>query len=161
MNKKVIIDYLYLDLQTCDRCIGTDTVLEAVVAELTPALELAGFAVTLRKTEIKTAHMAKEYRFLSSPTIRVNGHDICSTVSESSCACCGDISGTDMDCRVFEYEGKNYDVPPGAMLAEAILRGVFLPMHESRDCYSLPANLKIFFRGKERKQAACCCKSGC
>ena len=39
MNKEVIIDYLYLDLQTCDRCIGTDKVLEEVISELTPALE--------------------------------------------------------------------------------------------------------------------------
>ena len=25
-EKKVVIEYLYLDLQTCDRCIGTDSV---------------------------------------------------------------------------------------------------------------------------------------
>lgn len=31
-KKKVIrIDYLYLDLKTCDRCVGTDEVLEAVI----------------------------------------------------------------------------------------------------------------------------------
>lgn len=161
MNKEVIIDYLYLDLQTCDRCIGTDKVLEEVISELTPALELAGLSVTYRKTEIMTAHMAEEYRFLSSPTIRVNGRDICSTVSESNCACCGEISGTDVDCRVFEYEGKSYDVPPKAMLAEAILHGVFSPTQESYGCYTLPENLKTFFHGKEKKQTSCCCISGC
>ena len=161
MNKEVFIDYLYLDLKTCDRCIGTDKVLEEVITELTPALELAGLSVTYRKTEITTAHMAEEYHFLSSPTIRVNGRDICSTVSESSCACCGEISGTDVDCRVFEYEGKKYDVPPKAMLAEAILRGVFSPAQETCGRYTLPKNLKTFFYGKIKKQTACCCKSGC
>ncbi|KEJ93513.1 DUF2703 domain-containing protein [Synergistes jonesii] len=161
MNKEVVIDYLYLDLQTCDRCIGTDKVLEGVIAEITPTLELAGLSVTYRKTEIKTAHMAEQFRFLSSPTIRVNGVDICRTVNESSCACCGEISGTDVDCRVFEYEGQSYEVPPKAMLAEAIMRCVFSPEEKISDCYSLPKNLKTFFDGKRNKKSDCCCKSSC
>lgn len=153
MNKELIIEYLYLDLQTCDRCIGTDQVLDKVITELTPALELAGFSITYRKTEIITAHMAEQYHFLSSPTIRVNGKDICRTVSESDCAYCSDISGTDVDCRVFEYDGLNYDVPPKEMLAEAIMRSVFAPPSEHCSCYALPENLKTFFHGKENKQA--------
>ena len=32
--KKILVEYLYLDLDTCDRCIGTDTVLEEVIDEL-------------------------------------------------------------------------------------------------------------------------------
>ena len=28
--KKALIEYLYLDLKTCDRCIGTDRVLDGV-----------------------------------------------------------------------------------------------------------------------------------
>lgn len=78
--KLVEIEYLYLDLQTCDRCIGTDQVLEEVIAEITPALELAGYSIVYRKTLIATAQLAEQYRFLSSPTIRINGHDICGTV---------------------------------------------------------------------------------
>lgn len=43
MNEKsVIIEYLYLDLQTCDRCISTDVVLEEVISELAPVLERSG-----------------------------------------------------------------------------------------------------------------------
>ena len=26
-NKKIIVEYLYLDLNTCERCIGTDKIL--------------------------------------------------------------------------------------------------------------------------------------
>ena len=36
--------------------------------------------------------------------------DICKDVKESDCGCCGEISGTQVDCRVFEYEGKLYEV---------------------------------------------------
>lgn len=161
MNSEVVIDYLYLDLKTCDRCIGTDKILEEVIKVLTPALELAGLSVSYRKTEIATERMAEEYRFLSSPTIRVNGQDICGTVSESNCACCGEISGTAVDCRVFEYKGHNYDVPPKAMLAEAILRSVFSQSSSNDDRYTLPENLKTFFHGKLRKKHSCCNKGCC
>ena len=36
-EKKVVVEYLYLDLQTCERCIGTDNVLDEVMLVLTPA----------------------------------------------------------------------------------------------------------------------------
>jgi hypothetical protein len=37
-EKVVIIEYLYLDLNTCERCVGTDKVLESVLDELRHAL---------------------------------------------------------------------------------------------------------------------------
>ncbi|MFY9377205.1 MAG: DUF2703 domain-containing protein, partial [Peptococcia bacterium] len=101
-EKKIVVEYLYLDLETCDRCIGTDSVLDEVMMTLTPALSIAGFKVEYNKIEMKTAEIAEQYKFLSSPTIRINGHDICQSVAENSCGCCSDISGTDVNCRVFE-----------------------------------------------------------
>ena len=44
-EKRVVVDYLYLDLKTCDRCIGTGDILDEVMKELTPVLELAGYEV--------------------------------------------------------------------------------------------------------------------
>ena len=84
-NKKgnvVDIEYLYLDLDTCERCVGTDKVLEGVLDELRNAFKTAGYSLEYRKVKIETAEMAKSYRFLSSPTIRVNGRDICNSVQE-------------------------------------------------------------------------------
>lgn len=158
--KTVTVEYLYLDLNTCERCVGTDAVLEKALAEVTPALCAAGYQVDYRKVEIATAELAEQYRFLSSPTILVNGRDICPAVRENACGCCSDISGTAVDCRVFEFEGKTYEVPPKAMLAEAILRGAFAPAAESGcGCYTLPDNLRSFFDGKARKNS--CCSGGC
>ena len=52
-NKKtVMIEYLYLDLETCDRCMGTVDVLDEVVEELTPVFEKEGYKVAYKKTEI-------------------------------------------------------------------------------------------------------------
>ena len=160
-EKEIRIDYLYLDLNTCDRCMGTDSVLEKVIRELTPAFALAGYRISYYKTEIATERDAILNRFVSSPTIRVNGIDICADVKESDCGCCGEISGTQVDCRVFEYNGKLYNVPPKAMLAEAILKNAFATASDnSLESYELPENLKKFFTGKEKKKS-CCCSSSC
>ena len=155
IKKVVKVEYLYLDINTCERCIGTDTVLENVLKELKGAFSLAGYSIAYKKVQIKTAEMAQAYRFLSSPTIRVNGRDICASVQENNCGCCGDIAGTQVNCRVFSYNGKKYEVPPKEMLAQRILKLAFQPQLPSLHIrkYVLPKNLKNFFDGKQRK---CC-----
>ena len=160
--KKVEIEYLYLDLNTCDRCVGTDTVLEEVIEELKPAFAIAGYEISYEKIEILSKELAVKHKFVSSPTVRVNGIDICEDVKESDCGCCGEISGTQVDCRVFEYEGKLYEVPPKAMLAEAIMRSAFVKANNSDlGNYELPENLRTFFAGKEKKTSCCCCGGSC
>ena len=157
-RKVVQVEYLYLDLERCDRCIGADQALEEVLEALTPALRLAGYEVEYRKIEVANADLARQHRFLSSPTIRVNGRDICAETEENACGCCSGISGTAVDCRVFPYEGSTYEVPPRAMLAEAILRGVGEAPRPVIGPYRLPENLKRFFEGKERScgSGSCC-----
>ena len=160
-GKNIVVEYLYLDLQTCDRCIGTDGVLDEVMATLAPALRLAGYEVAYNKIEMKTAELAGRFKFLSSPTIRVNGRDICGVVKENRCGCCGEISGTDVDCRVFEYHGKNYEVPPKEMLADGILKAIFAAAGNcSCGDYELPDNLKSFYEGRAGK-SACSCGGNC
>lgn len=162
--KRILIEYLYLDLNSCDRCIGTDSVLDEVVESLAPTFELAGYSVDYKKVEMTTAELATQCRFVSSPTIRVNGQDICSSVAESSCGCCSDISGTDVDCRVFEYEGRSYEVPPKAMLTEAILKVAFSTKADcsnDTDDFELIDNLKRFYDGKEKLSSGCSCGCDC
>lgn len=152
-GKRVLIEYLYLDLQTCDRCISTDNILDDILTVITPALKHAGYEVEYQKKCIETEDMAKQYKFFSSPTIRVNGQDVCATVMESDCGCCSQISGTDVDCRVFEYNGEIFQVPPKEMLCDAILNAVF--GHKGNECscgaYELSENLKRFFEGKKKQ----------
>ena len=149
-GKEALVEYLYLDLNTCERCIGTDLELVEVLDILTPALRLAGYDVQYKKIEMSTAELAREHRFLSSPTIRVNGRDIGGLVKENGCGCCSDISGTDVDCRVWESGGQTYEVPPKELLAEEILKAVFFPSERSCGCcpYELPENLALFYAGK-------------
>ena len=160
-KKEVLVEYLYLDLKTCDRCIGTDKVLDEVMMTLTYTLHLAGYEIEYKKIEMETAEIAEKHRFLSSPTICVNGHDVFGSVNENNCGCCGEISGTDVDCRIFEFEETTYEVPPKEMLAQAILKAVFSNQSsaEHKD-YELPDNLKTFFAGKNSK-TACSCGCNC
>lgn len=161
-EKKIVIEYLYLDLQSCDRCIETDNVLDEVMMTITPAFQMAGYEVEYKKIKMETAELAEHYRFLSSPTIRVNGQDICQSITENSCGCCSEISGTDVDCRVFEYNGEAYEVAPKEMLAESILQAVFGQTETGCYCggYKLPENLKIFYEGKKSK-SGCSCGGNC
>ena len=70
---------------------------------------------------------------------------------ESDCGCCGEISGTQVDCRVFEDEGITRAVPTKKMLTDAILREIYHPSGCCCEEYQLPENLKRFFEGKEGK----------
>ena len=160
-QKKLRIEYLYLDLDTCDRCIGTDAVLDGVVNKLRPALSLAGYDVEYEKIEIETPELAAQYHFLSSPTILVNGTDLFGQVKESECVCCGQIAGTDIDCRVFSANGETYEIPTEEILADAILKSLSAAHAHKAESYVLPENLRKFFEGKKEKERDCCCSCDC
>ena len=162
MTKQISIEYLYLDRKTCTRCMETEGVLENVISVLTPALELTGYDVILQKVEIENEEMAVSHHFLSSPTVRVDGKDIFQSIEENSCGCCSDISGTDVDCRAYTFNGETYETPPAEMLAHAILDCVFnkSQMPCSHEDYSMPENLKTFFAGKKAR-ASCSCSGEC
>lgn len=148
-DKQLLIEFLYLDLSTCDRCQGTEAALDAAVADVTPALNAAGYGIEVQKIFIDSREMALQHRFLSSPTIRVNGRDIAAQVKETGCECCGDICGEDVDCRVWEYEGREYTTPPKALIAAGILRAAFKDTPLDEAPYILPGNLERFFSGKD------------
>lgn len=163
-KRSIVIDFLFLDLSVCTRCQGTDTALEEAIAEVSKVLEATGVEVVVHKINVTTEDLAIKHKFISSPTIRVNGQDIQIEVKESLCESCGDLCGDEVDCRVWVYQGKEYTVPPKAMIIEAILKEVYggnLNKNEIQE-YSLPENLKRFYASineKDNKDAgsSCCC----
>lgn len=161
-NKEVKIDYLYLDLETCERCIDTNKVLEEALKVIRPILEFIDYQLIYRKIEIQSIDYAEKYHFLSSPTIRVNGLDIYSSVSETRCECCSKISGKDISCRVYKQEEQIYEIPPIKILVEAILKAIYTTSNEIQDSnYEVPQNIKNFFEEKFSKEKACTCENGC
>ena len=157
-NKTVInIDFLYLDLDVCTRCLGTEGSLEEAIAEVGRILEIIGAEVRVRKIHVQTEEQALELGFISSPTIRINGRDIQLESRESLCESCGDLCGEDVDCRVWVYQGQEYTVPPQGMIIDAILREVYTgPQGLSAPkplIKTLPENLRRFFAAKRRREA--------
>ena len=134
--KKLKIDFLYLDLSTCERCGATDKVLDDALDELKP--ELRGVEVIVKKTKIKNDEEAKKYDFVRSPTIRINGADIEKILSgklevkdnycESCASICGDScsesTGGGTQCRTVEYKGKIYEAVPKEMIKDAIRKEI-------------------------------------
>jgi hypothetical protein len=171
--RAVGIDFLYLDLETCTRCRGTDANLEAALSQLERVLGAAGVEVSVRKTLVDSADQAQALGFVSSPTIRVNGRDIALELRESRCAECGEACGCDgaIDCRVWVWQDREYTGAPTPMIVDAILREVY--GGAARTSVSAPVaeaseNLMRFFDGKAKhgavlaeccsaaEQAACC-----
>ena len=150
--KNLDIEFLYLDLTVCERCITTDDTLDKALEILSGVLDTLGYQVKVNQINITSRELAEKHRFVSSPTIRVNGVDICNEVIESECKDCGDLCGGEtVDCRVFEYDGVKYEKPPVAMIVDGILKAVY--GEQPNDCkpYILPENLRQFFEGKDRQ----------
>ena len=156
-KRKIDIDFLFLDLSVCVPCRGTETSLEEAISEVAKVLEATGVEVTVNKIKVQTEEQARELGFVSSPTIRINGRDIQLEVKESQCESCGDLCGDDVDCRVWMYQGKEYTIPPKAMIIEAILKEVYGGVKEASEIPlgidDIPNNLKKFFDAKCRKES--------
>lgn len=153
-KKQIIIDFLFLDLSVCTRWQDTDESLDQALSEISRVLEAAGNEVIVNKVNVNTEELAVAHKFVSSPTIRVNGYDIQMHVKESLCESCGDLCGDDVDCRIWVYEGQEYTVPPKAMIIESILKAVYggyqgVPVSEQQ--YILPENLKRFYAAMKNK----------
>ena len=157
----LIIDFLYLDLTTCTRCRGTDRSLQAGLAAAADLLTAAGVAVEVRKVHIQSEAEAHAWRFVSSPTIRINGSDIALELRESSCGseACADGCGDHIACRVWVFGNREYTEPPVELIVDAVLRHVYGPLsHQVEDRpYQLPENLRRFFAGRPAAATAGCC----
>ena len=156
LKKKIEIDFLYLDLSVCERCQCADTNLDEAINEVSSVLKSAGYEISVNKVNIISKELAEKYEFISSPTIRINGNDITMEVNETPCKECGDLCGDEVECRVWIYEGVEYQEPPKAMIINAILKHVYSGNKEvkiEKKKYELPKNLELFFNGLNGKKS--------
>ncbi|MHC1760453.1 MAG: DUF2703 domain-containing protein [Negativicutes bacterium] len=148
-KRQIVIDFLYLDLEVCAWCKGTEDSLNGALTEVSAVLSASGVEVVVNRIHVDSEEKAARLQFASSPTIRVNGSDIQLDGKESKCDSCGDLCGGDVDCRIWLYQGKEYTSPPKAMIIDVILREVYAPGKAeaaSQDKFEVPDNLKKFFR---------------
>lgn len=148
IRNQITIDFLYLDLNVCTRCQGADSSLDEAINDVAKVLEATGTDLKMNKINVNTSELAIKHQFLSSPTIRVNGHDIQMDYKESRCESCGDLCGDVVDCRVWIYQGQEYTIPPKAMIIEGILKVIYggnLVAGVAEATYTMPENLRHFY----------------
>ena len=144
------------------RSMETELTLDEAVEELSRPLKSMGYDIAVNKVNITNADMARTYKFISSPTIRVDGRDILGEIEENTCGACSDISGNTTSCRVFVYEGKIYNDPPKAMIIDGVLKQLYAAEFKSTMSvksdvtYELPENLVDFFEGSTLGNNRCC-----
>jgi hypothetical protein len=165
----VTIELLALDLKTCTRCVGSLTNIQQAIALLQNVLEVTNVQVSVAQRLIESEEQARQYQFVSSPTIRVNGIDIVLETDESQCDSCSDLCDCDggVSCRVWHYRGEEYTEAPVGLIVEAILAAIY---HDSVATVSafntyvgVPDNLKQFFESQRERSmepdSTCCSAS--
>jgi hypothetical protein len=146
---KIRIEAFYLDSTVCERCRSTLSSLDEALTLLKPILDLAGVPFSVHRIHIDSLALAKRHRFVSSPTIRVNGHDVAEGITENSCQQCGDLCGDQVTCRTFSYRGRTTTELPAGLIVEGVLREWISPKPSSKDQpYEVPENLRRFFHDK-------------
>lgn len=161
------IELFALDLNTCTRCVGSQANLEHALATTQHVLQVIGYDVQVRTIVIESEEQARQLHFATSPTIRINGHDIALETLESHCDSCTDLCGCEegTNCRVWRYHGQEYTEAPVGMIVDALLREVYRdapPREEAQVVSEVPANLTRFFSSKAAKEApvsSCCAPS--
>lgn len=163
-EKRIEIEFLYLDLDVCTRCRGTDANLETALCIVQEILQASGTDLTKKKTVVDSEETARKLRLVSSPTIRINSRDIAPEFRETPCDSCAEPCACDggVDCRVWVYEGKEYTEAPVPLIVDAILSEIYGSQSSDRPASSRPfelsENLQHFFAAKAAKKAAesCC-----
>jgi hypothetical protein len=163
-EKQVEIEFLYLDLDDCTRCKGTDANLETALRIVQEVLHAHETDVSTRKVLVDSEETARKLKFLSSPTIRINGRDIALEFRETPCGSCAEACACDggVDCRVWVYEGKEYTEAPVPLIVNALLSEIYDGRSAGGPASSRPfelsESLKHFFEAKAAKKTAesCC-----
>jgi glutaredoxin len=111
----------------CPWCLKTKKLLRESLKELK-------IKASVEEILIDSDKKAKNYQFVGSPTIRINGKDIQEKADKDRCLPCEELTkltkkATEFvkqectcGCRIFFYKGKQYPYPPKEMIKEAILK---------------------------------------
>jgi hypothetical protein len=154
-KKEIEIEFLYLDLSSCEPCQGSESNLEEALQEVSLLLEKTGAEVFVKKIHVESYEQALALGFVSSPTIRLNGRDVALEVKENYCSSCSDLSGTETFCRVWNFQGEEFSTVPKPLVVEAVLKEIYgagrkettLEASAEQIEKSLD-NLKRFFEGR-------------
>ncbi len=143
------LDFLYLDLSVCERCQGLNKNLDIAIDILNLILERLNYSIVVNRINVNTEELALKYKFISSPTIRINQLDIEADVAEDNCKSCGELCGDSINCRTFTYQNIQYHEPPVEMIIDEILKSIYQPKTKKEsNHYQIPENLLKFYKNR-------------
>ena len=116
----VVLELFALDTAACSPCVSAMAGLHAAAAALSHELTGSGHVVATRVVLLENPAHAAALGISSSPTVRVNGHDIALDVHEEACPSCSSVAGVSIDCRTYEWEGQRFDHPPVPLIVDAV-----------------------------------------
>ena len=164
--KDINIDYLFLNLTKCKRCLDTNTALENAVSKVFKLLGDNRIKIDVNNIHINTEDKAREFGLEVSPTIRINGRDIQSDWTDNQCSECGDLCNCAqcITCRVWKWNGKEYLAAPENLIVDAILENIYCQKSSTADVKhslrELNSNMKTFFaetrKGANLNNSSCC-----
>mgnify|MGYP006279291269 FL=1 len=164
-RRTVTVDFLYLDTESCDRCIGTEAALETALERVAPILDVLDVEVVVRDIHVSTLAAAEATQLAVSPTIRINGQDIQPDYLENTCDSCGDLCACsdDVDCRLWRYRGEEHTAAPVGLLVEALTVAIVSPQPSAVDASDrqtdgVSANVRAFFEDPETDDTSCGCE---
>lgn len=176
-DKVLEIDFLYLDEIDCEPCGNTSYALTEAIDLVKSPLKTMGIATKVKKIHVENPKIAIAEKFLSSPTIRVNGKDIDPAQTENDCPSCGTLAGDSIsvDCRTWHWQDEVFNSAPVGKIVEEIMAAAVLLSAGGGNCcvetccsdgdisavedqteFVLPDNLKTFFDARERDQQLGC-----
>lgn len=172
--RTLVIEFLFLDRDVCQRCGDTETALHTALDRVMPLLVDLGVDVILRNIHIETETDARRTGFKISPTIRIDGRDIQPEPIQTPCETCSDLAGccddlgndSGIDCRSWRYRGATSTTPPVALLVESLLRAALTDQvgvgdQQRLESDRLPENLETFFddgpsQSATSTESSCC-----
>ncbi len=161
LRRTAVVDFLFLDLSRCERCQSSGANIDTALATIDGILDATGARVELHRIQVADIEQARELRFVSSPTIRVNGRDIAPELRESECGANGCGCGPGVSCRSWRYGGREYPEAPVGLIVDAILSALYAGEGHALSAapaYELPDNLRRVFAAKEAgaSEGGCC-----
>ena len=100
----ITVDILYNE--ACEHYLKTIQYIKNILAE-------EGIDAVVNEINVATEEQAKQFNFVGSPTIRINGEDIESEAEQRQ----GHIRGM---CRVYSYKGQMYVIPQKEFIRAAL-----------------------------------------
>jgi glutaredoxin len=121
----MIMKVQLLYILDCPWCVKTKELVKESLEEL-------GVKADIEEILVDSEEKARNYEFVGSPTVRINGKDVQEEVSKGRCLPCEELAEYEEEttefvkqecicgCRIYFYKGKQYPYPPKEMIKEAI-----------------------------------------